>query len=195
MSSREQILKAVQQNKPEEVLLETFPSFPKSNRDLTALFQASLESIGGASTVIESVESLDSLLEKEPAGQPHFVNGIQHSSGYNLAEINSFEARTLESVQTAVLKGAVGVAENGAVWVTERNMGHRIVPFITQRLILVLEEALIVETMHDAYEQLQIDKEGYGVFIAGPSKTADIEQSLVIGAHGPITMQVFILKK
>lgn len=195
MSSREQILRAIQQNKPEEVPLESFAALPKQNEDRTTIFQSSLESIGGRSTVVDGIEALDRLLKEEVKGERHFVNGIEHTRGYNLEEIDGFDARKLETVHTAVIKGMLGVAENGAVWITERSMGQRIVPFITQRLILVLEEATIVETMHEAYDLLAINREGYGVFIAGPSKTADIEQSLVIGAHGPITMQVFILKK
>jgi L-lactate dehydrogenase complex protein LldG len=93
----------------------------------------------------------------------------------------------------AYIKGSFGVAENGAIWVMESAMGNRILPFICEQLVLVLYKSELLSNMHDAYATIQIDKEGYGVFIAGPSKTADIEQSLVIGAHGPKALSVLII--
>jgi len=87
----------------------------------------------------------------------------------------------------------MAIAENGAIWVTEKNMGNRILPFSCEQLILVIEETNIVNNMHEAYNLLNVAEDGYGVFIAGPSKTADIEQSLVIGAHGRISFKVFII--
>jgi len=109
-------------------------------------------------------------------------------------ELNSNQgAAALERVHKAFIKAGIGVAENGSVWVKESQMINRLLPFICQHLVIVLEKEKLVATMHHAYQQINVFEEGFGVFIAGPSKTADIEQSLVIGAHGARSMTVYLL--
>jgi L-lactate dehydrogenase complex protein LldG len=99
------------------------------------------------------------------------------------------ELNLLESV---LITGKLAVAENGAIWVDNTCFPHRIIPFITQHLILKVNVKDLVPTMHEVYQHISFDNVSYGVFIAGPSKTADIEQSLVIGAHGPKALTVII---
>ncbi len=99
----------------------------------------------------------------------------------------------LENVSVAILAGHFAVAENGAVWITEEKMGDRVLPFICEHLVLVVDASAVHESMQDAYELLDSSDHSFGTFIAGPSKTADIEQSLVLGAHGPKTLTVFLL--
>lgn len=98
------------------------------------------------------------------------------------------------TVDVAVVAGEFGVCENGAVWVSTMVDLPPAVLFLTQHLVLVLARTALVPTMHDAYARL--DAAGpmpdFGVFIAGPSKTADIEQCLVIGAHGPRSLTVLL---
>jgi len=99
----------------------------------------------------------------------------------------------LENIDVAVIPAQLGVAENGAVWVTERDCVHRVLPFITQHLVIVLHKNTIVPTMHEAYHNIKVNETGFGVFIAGPSKTADIEQSLVIGAQGARSLTIVLI--
>ena len=73
-------------------------------------------------------------------------------------------------------------------------MGQRIIPYICQHLAVVVRVDSLVPTLHEAYEIIGEGTYGFGGFIGGPSKTADIEQALVLGAHGPLSMAVFVLK-
>jgi len=103
------------------------------------------------------------------------------------------DPHTLESVDVAVVRGEFAVAENAAVWFSGETLRHRVLPFITQHLVLVVPAGNVMSNMHQAYERLSFQKPEFGVFISGPSKTADIEQSLVIGAHGPRSLVVVLL--
>ena len=102
------------------------------------------------------------------------------------------DVHTMARLDVLVCPGELGVAENGAVWLSESGMGPRAAPFLTQHLVLVLDRSVIVADMHAAYDRLDVAREGYGLFVAGPSKTADIEQALVIGAHGPRSLTVLL---
>jgi len=89
--------------------------------------------------------------------------------------------------------GNFGVAENGAIWLEDKDLPNRIAPFITEHLIIKLNFREIVPTMQEAYRRINLKGTGFGVFISGPSKTADIEQSLVYGAHGAKEMTVLLI--
>jgi L-lactate dehydrogenase complex protein LldG len=86
----------------------------------------------------------------------------------------------------------LGVAENGAVWLPLSRLQHRSAVFLATNVIIVLDRARIVADFHEAYASLDVGAEGFGVFVAGPSKTADIEQALVIGAHGPTSLTIVL---
>lgn len=99
----------------------------------------------------------------------------------------------LSSLDWTIVRGEFGVAENGAIWVDGATLPHRVMIFIAQYLAIVISRSQIVDQMHEAYARVGAPKPGFGIFVSGPSKTADIEQSLVIGAHGCRKLQVFLL--
>ena len=102
------------------------------------------------------------------------------------------DPRSLAGTDVAIVRGAFGVAENGAVWIP-RTFRHKALLFIPEALVILLDRTQIVCTMHEAYSRKDFDTYDFGSFIAGPSKTADIEQALVIGAHGPRDVSVILL--
>ncbi len=100
----------------------------------------------------------------------------------------------LDGVDVAVIPGEFGVAENGAVWVPGEILApHRAIFVIAQHLILVVPSDQIVDNLHQAYERIQWRPNSFGILISGPSKTADIEQSLVMGAHGARSCTVILV--
>lgn len=192
--SRENILNTIKKNKPvlTELPVIAFESF-KERRDLRKLFIENIEATGGEVIVVKDIDDISLYfydLFKD-------LNNIISLSKYlNMSTINPAEissAKELDKLEIAILDAQFGIAENGAVWISDENVSHRSIPFITLHLVLILNEKEILENMHDAYDRLSSFDEGYGVFISGPSKTADIEQSLVIGAQGPLSTTVFLI--
>src|SRR5262249_17477666 len=120
------------------------------------------------------------------------VPGIGETN-FDLAAVS--DPHDLQDVDFAVMPGQLAVAENGAVWVNDVGVAHRVLYFLTQHLALVVPAANVVNNLHEAYARLTIGKTPFGSFISGPSKTADIEQALVIGAHGARSLTVFLVEQ
>lgn len=185
-SPRDRILAAVRASQPTEVPLPTVPSFDGDAS--VARFMTILQGIGGKVVLLPDPSRLAEAIAALYPANYCLASTLMPST---LTVSNDTPITALAAVDLAVLRGEIGVAENGTVWLPESNMLHRALPTITQHLVLVLDQRNIVATMHQAYAQLP-SVGGYGVFLAGPSKTADIEQSLVIGAHGARSLTVLL---
>jgi L-lactate dehydrogenase complex protein LldG len=197
MSSREKILGAISSNKP--VFIESpvveIDRFQIEPATALAQFTQTLVSIGGTVVQVSDMHLIGDEIKKARDSGKYVVNTLTFLGEVN-EEINvSLDATALESVHQAYIGATLGVAENGAVWIYESQMKNRLLPFICQHLVICMRSKNIVPTMHEAYQQIDVFKEGYGVFLAGPSKTADIEQSLVIGAHGARSLLVYLINE
>ncbi|RFS16105.1 LUD domain-containing protein [Emticicia sp. C21] len=186
MTSREKILASVKANKPSFLELPVISAFEGDGS--IERFKTVLAGIGGHAIEIDSKTDCQGVIDTHYSDLKNVASKLVKASVE--IDINTSK-EVLEQVDLAVIDGIIGVAENGAIWIPEVNMINRALPFITQHLVLVLDKTYIVANMHEAYKKL--DTIGnYGAFIAGPSKTADIEQSLVIGAHGARSMMVIL---
>lgn len=193
MSSRAAILSKVKNNQPGLKPLPADLTSAGNGQDLVAQFRSVLISIGGAAIDVDNYDDIRKYLTAEFKGFHRSISTLAELSDLTEQGWENNDPHSYENVDLAIIKAHFGVAENSALWITEELMHQRVIPFIAQQLAVVVRKEDIVATMHDAYTRIGAAEYGFGAFIAGPSKTADIEQSLVLGAHGPKSMTVFLL--
>lgn len=194
MSSRQKILEAVLKNQPQTTLLPEISVFKGDNNNTVQKYMDIFKTIGGSSYLVDDIAAVRALINEHFDVTKRVVTTLPELSGRAELLSDKVDPHTYEDVELAVIRAHLAVAENGAVWLTDQLMGQRIIPYICQHLAVLISAESIVPTLHEAYEKIGAGDYGFGGFIGGPSKTADIEQALVLGAHGPLTMTVFILK-
>ena len=184
LSARDQILDAVRRNRPPEVPLPDYAFGNAPADDLISHFESVSKEIAGEVLYATSTE-VEALLLDRYGSAGRIVSTIPEIAFGNLPIQPETDPKKLHPLDIFLCRGEFGVVENGAIWVAESSLVVRAAPFLAEHLIILLDQAQIVATMHDAYNRLRIDEEKFGIFIAGPSKTGDIEHSMVVGAHGP----------
>ena len=192
MDSRAQILKAISKANLPSVEREVLGEFPRSDSSIER-FGELLRSIGGQLVVLDISSSKLEFIAAHPAfgeilrSEPESVYAA-NSIGLTQVHLDSDEVNPKE-FKLSILEAEFCVAENGALWVRPASLRGRLAMVSTEHLV-IFSPAKIVATLHEAYSLVDIRSGGY--FLSGPSKTADIEQNLVIGAQGARTLTVVL---
>lgn len=157
-------------------------------------FSEMLEAVGGQMHEVGSLSQIKQILETrtEFAAATEIASLVPEAVAGNVDASSIDNPHELASLDWVIAYGEFMVAENGAIWVDGSKLPHRVMLFIPQYLAIIVPRDHIVHNMHEAYAKIGQPKPRFGVFVSGPSKTADIEQSLVLGAHGCRNLQVFL---
>ena len=193
MSSKEDILKKYRANVREkfdmpdlsDIHAVTYP-------DPLLQFMNMTKSVGGNAIEVEPGRDINSLIHELFPDAKEIASNLPEIT---IATRNPDEvgrARDLNGTDVGVIRGSFGVAENACVWIPQ-TMKEKAVCFISENLIILLPKSQIVNNMHEAYRRIEFNDYGYGTFISGPSKTADIAQVLVMGAQAARSATVLLL--
>lgn len=183
MSSKESILNNVKRHIVERYEMPDIDIDAIEYADKMAQFSDTLKSVGGEAIEVKEGEDINTIIRSlYPAAQT-IVSNLPYISIATMNPDNVESPHQLNGTDLGIVKGEVGVAENGCVWIPQ-NVKEKVLYFISEYLVIILDKDRLVNNMHEAYDQIAFNGSGFGVFISGPSKTADIEQALVIGAHG-----------
>lgn len=193
MNSKDLILASVRQNRPLAIPLPTLTAFPQPESiDLQSAFTIQLKTMGGEAIKITDLAEVLPQIEKFYPEAKVIGSAVQEITG-TLPITPTTKPQDLAMVDVAIVRAQFGVAETAAVWLTQEDLVVNALAFLTQHLIVILDSQQIVPDMHAAYHRIDVKTSPYGVFIAGPSATGDIEAVIIHGAQGPRSLKVFLL--
>lgn len=150
--------------------------------DPVAQFISMSNTVGAKVAELEKDADINGLIKRLYPEAKVFASNMAEITIATLNPDTVGTAQELNGTDVGIVRGELGVAENGCVWIPQ-TMKERAVCFISEYLVIVLSRRDIVSNMHQAYARINMTDYGYGTFISGPSKTADIAQALVMGAQ------------
>jgi L-lactate dehydrogenase complex protein LldG len=192
MSSRDDILARVRKNQPAPQPMPSVPTFDAAAGTLLEDFKAAVVRMGGKLADAPADGNLDELVRRLFPDAKVICSATPEVAG-NRSLDSVLSPAELSDVDVGVVRAVFGVAETGSAWITDAQFKVSSLGFLSQHLVVLLDPARILENMHHAYrERAQFDT-GYGVFMTGPSATADIEGVLIHGAQGIRTLTVVLV--
>ena len=190
-SSRETILASIRANRPQvEVEHPGTRAFPPPRGDLKAMFEQRLKEAGGAAHDVASVTEVESKMRLLHPDAKVICSAVPEIAGTRRVE-QVADPHDLADVDVGVVRAEFGVAESGAVWITQEDLVVDALGVLSQHLIVLLDPNQIVLDMHAAYRRVRLNETAYGCFMMGPSATADVEATLVHSAQGARSLNMF----
>jgi len=193
MSSKEDILKKYRANVREKFDMPDLSDIQAiTYPDPLLQFMNMTKSVGGNAIEVEKGRDINELIRELYPDAKEIASNLPEIT---IATRNPDEvgrARDLNGTDVGIIRGMFGVAENACVWIPQ-TMVEKAVCFISENLVILLKKSEIVNNMHEAYKRIEFNDYGYGTFISGPSKTADIAQVLVMGAQAARSATILLL--
>ena len=193
MSSKEDILKKFRANVREKFDMPSLDDIKAvTYPDVLVQFIRMSENVGGQVLEVEAGRDINKLIRELFPDAKEIASNLPEITIATRNPDTVGRARDRNGTDVGIIRGKFGVAENGCIWVPQETK-EKAVCFISENLVILLPKSQIVNNMHEAYKRIEFNDYGYGTFISGPSKTADIAQVLVMGAQAARSVTVLLL--
>lgn len=203
-TAREQILADIRRSLPVDTPLpELAGPWTRYDNPREKFFEI-LRTVGGVGQVVSGPDELRQEIERVigevTATRIASLVPAAHAGSLDVTAID--DPHQLADVDLAIVPGELAVAENAAVWISQTAPARRVLYFLSQHVVFIVPADSVVNNMHEAYQwhhrqagegRQPFAEPRFGTFVSGPSKTADIEQALVIGAHGARSLHVVLV--
>ena len=188
---KEDLFEKLRQNTKRQYDMPDFTLNAIKYDDKVKQFIEMTQTVGGKVKCIDKNDDVNTIIKELYPEAKVFASNLSQITIANRNPDTVEEAKDLNGTDVAILQGEVGVAENGCIWVPQ-TMKEKAVCFISEELVILLDKENIVDNMHEGYKLIHVPEFGYGCWISGPSKTADIEQALVMGAQAARGVTVLV---
>lgn len=198
-SARDNILKRIQstskgeQNHPLPELIR-----PRIDSDHIAQFRAKLELGSGSLERVDSIQQAQALItefivEQQLPLSIRLAPALQHLNWDE--RLNVSHGRSDGNDLVSVTPAFCAIAETGSVLLLSGADSPTTLNFLPDFHFVLVYESQLVPHIEDAWSKVRQEKSVPRTMnlITGPSKTADVEQTLQIGAHGPRQLRVILI--
>ena len=189
---KEELLDKLRRNITQQFDMPTKPVQGIVYNDVVKEFIGMSKTVGSKVIEVKKGDNLNVVIREACPNAKIFASNVEGIEA-DLNPDTIASAADLNGTDVGIVQGEVGVAENGCIWIPQ-TMKERAVCFISEELVILLSKSNVVNNMHEAYKHIKMTNYGYGVFISGPSKTADIEQALVMGAQAARGVTVILIE-
>ena len=195
MSSKEDILSKYRKNIKQKFDMPSLDDIKAiTYPDPLVQFITMTESVGGHVIEVKEGQNVNDIIKGLFPDAKEIASNLPEITIATRNPDTVGRARDLNGTDVGIIRGKFGVAENACIWIPQ-SMKEKAVCFISENLIILLPKSQIVNNMHEAYKRIEFDEtyDGYGTFISGPSKTADIAQVLVMGAQAARSATILLM--
>jgi len=185
---------------------------PKGNEALREQFKKELELVSGEFHLVrdqEEAAALVSIITSQSGYKKLAVSGeelcqdIARRVNEKNLDIQLIYATKIEhpkrkhelaSIPASLVEASFAIADTGSLVFLYDESRTSLPHFLSDCIFVVIKQQQIIANQFDLFNKLSVEKAKNMVFVTGPSRTADIEKVLTLGAHGPRRLIVMMLE-